>query len=265
MKLLEIANATARHGQQILFQNVSFGIQPGEFISLIGPNGAGKSSLLKAMVGQLPLAEGSIRLNSKRGNTGEPACRIGYMPQKLNINPLMPLSVEAFLDLSIHAHLKNDVIKETGIHNLTQLSMHTLSGGETQRVLLARALLNKPTLLILDEPTQGVDADGEQQFFSLLEHLHQHHGLAIFMVSHNLHFVHKASQTVLCLNKQLCCTGAPAQIQQDDRYRALFQAGQTDFQDNLRPYAHHHAQNIIESQDTLISPRCSITHEDAKP
>ncbi len=267
--MLHLDHISAQHGEKTLFSNISFTVAEGEFVSLIGPNGAGKTSLLKAIIGLLPVSSG--RLTRAKG------CRIGYMPQKIALNPLMPLTVKTFLSLSPLRSNKEDVILETGIQSLLDASMHSLSGGEYQRVILARALLNQPNLLILDEPTQGLDAAGETHFFNLLEHLHKHHRLAILMVSHDLHFVHKASQKVICINQSVCCSGAPQIVQGDKAYQDLFHSSlnkadhtvedKDPLEPVVAPYIHHHSP----SHDNLDEPTCchnaddqTDPHEDAE-
>lgn len=240
--MLELNEATVKLPKKTLFENVSFTVSPGEFVSLIGPNGAGKTSVLRAILNLMPLSSGKI--------TKAKDCRIGYMPQKLSINALMPITVDAFLDLSEGSKQKTDVIKETGIQKLLFSSLHDLSGGEYQHVILARALLNKPSLLILDEPTQGLDMDGETKFLQLLEHFHRQHNMAILMVSHDLHFVHKASQNVVCLNQHVCCSGTPNDVQANQTYQSLFTTPKTPV---VATYHHDHAH----SHDNLVKPTCS--------
>lgn len=268
--LLTLQQATATHGHKSLFTDISFSVFAKEFVSIIGPNGAGKTSLLKAIIGSLPLAKGKIKKDKR--------CRIGYMPQRLDLNTLMPLPVRTFLELTVPSkrnqkdHFES-IVRETGIQKLLSSQVHDLSGGEYQRVMLAQALLRNPNLLILDEPTQGLDPEGELQFMSLLEHLNTHHDMAILMVSHDLHFVHKASQKVICIQNHLCCSGKPEDIKKDRAYVNLYVP--RDHHDReaspeispgdsiplpLKPYVH--AQDGHENDhnhDNLEKPQCAIS------
>ena len=179
------------------------------------------------------------------------------MPQRLGLNSLIPMTVDTFLSLGPQDVSKETIIHETGIQNILDSSMHTLSGGEFQRVMLARALLNAPNMLILDEPTQGLDTVGETLLFQLLEHLHKHHNIAVLMVSHDLHFVHKASQNVVCLNHHVCCSGSPQDIQDNDVYKDIFNNAEPP---TLKPYVHDHSH----THDNLDTPTCSHKHSKQK-
>lgn len=187
-------SAVAR--SKCLLDQVSFDINAGEFAMIVGPNGAGKTTVLRAIIGLIQTTHGCIEKAKDLS--------IGYMPQRLDLNEMMPLDVMTFLSLSKDLSNLENIIKETGIDLLLGSSMHDLSGGERQRVLLAKALMQKPNLLILDEPTQGLDQDGEKRLLALVEHLNKHHGIAVLMVSHDLHYVHQASDKVISLNKHVC-------------------------------------------------------------
>lgn len=212
--LLTLTDISLSLDSRVILEQVSFAMEEGDFVTVIGPNGAGKSSLLKVIVGLQKPTKGSCQRSTKT--------RIGYMPQRLQLNEMMPLSVETFLRTSKNKDIILEVAEKTHIQRLLSLSMHTLSGGEYQRVLLARALLQKPTLLILDEPAQGLDVTGQNQFYHLIDHLHKELKIAILMVSHDLHFVHRASQKVICLNQHVCCMGQPDHVKSSKAYKDLF-------------------------------------------
>lgn len=217
-----------RQGRRIL-DNVNIEVQQGEIVTLIGPNGAGKSSLVRIILGLLKPDQGQVKISA---NT-----RIGYMPQKLHIDPVLPLSVRRFLTLTQRTSEKKlyEVLTEVGAEKLIDSALQNLSGGETQRVLLARAMLRNPDLLILDEPVQGVDVVGQEDLYRLIGTIRQRHNCGILMVSHDLHLVMSATDRVVCLNQHVCCSGHPDTVRADPSYIALF--GQTPV---LMPYSHHH-------------------------
>lgn len=227
--LLDVEGLEVRLGNRVLLHEVSLQILPGEIVTLIGPNGAGKSTLLRAIIGAQRISAGDIRK--------KPGLRIGYTPQKLHLEKTMPISVARFLSLAGHLPrgARADVLHRTGVEDLREAQMADLSGGELQRVLLARALLQAPDLLILDEPTQGLDQPGEARFYHLLSEVRRETGAGVLMVSHDLHVVMAESDRVICLNTHVCCTGAPAQVSADPAYHALFGA-----RAELALYEHHH-------------------------
>lgn len=209
--------------EKSILNNISFSIEPGKITTLIGPNGAGKSTLIKLMVGLLKPTSGKISL--------EGIGPIGYMPQKIDVNPFMPMTAGYFLDL--YGQRDPSIINLLKIDRFTESSIHTLSGGEWQRLLFARALLNKPKLLVLDEPTQGVDIRGQHDFFSLILKVKESLDCTIFLVSHDLHYVWSSSDHVLCLNGHICCAGRPEDVRSHQEYQKLFG-------DDILPYHHVH-------------------------
>ncbi len=229
--LISANNVSLKHNTKSVLDNVSFDIKAGEFITLIGPNGAGKSSLIKILLGLIKPDSGSIKKSKN--------IRLGYTPQKFIPNEFIPISVIDFLKLnqktSIDFLLK--ISKLTGIEVLLSSSLKDLSGGEMQRVLLARALLSKPNILILDEPAQNLDVNGQMHLYKLIQDIHQQQECAILMVSHDLHRVMKESTQVLCLYHHICCMGQPESILQDSSFNDLF-ADQMD--ELMATYEHHH-------------------------
>ncbi|SFV81012.1 Zinc ABC transporter, ATP-binding protein ZnuC [hydrothermal vent metagenome] len=220
----------SHHGKSIL-DKVSFELKQGEFITLIGPNGAGKSSLIKVLLGLTKADSGNI----ERANN----IKLGYTPQTFKPNPFIPISVIDFLNLNqkVNQSFLHETATLTGTESLLDSPLKNLSGGELQRVLLTRALLNKPNVLILDEPAQNLDVNGQMHLYKLIQNIHQQQGCAVLMVSHDLHRVMKESTQVLCLYHHICCIGQPESILKDSQFNDLF-ADQMD--DLMATYEHHH-------------------------
>jgi zinc transport system ATP-binding protein len=208
----------SRNGNTIL-QNVSFDIAAGEIVTIVGPNGSGKSTLLRVLIGALMPDRGTV--------TRAPGLRLGYVPQKLSIDATLPLTARRFLDLP--QRVGNDsatqALEKAGVPKVANRQMADLSGGQFQRVLLARALLSRPQLLILDEATQGLDQPGAARFYRLIEGVRQNLNCAVLMVSHELHVVMSASDRVICLNGHICCEGTPEVVSAAPAYRELFGTG----------------------------------------
>ncbi len=217
MSLIAAKGLSVRRGRNTVLQNVSLALEPGEIVTIVGPNGSGKSTLLRALIGAQPSTAGTV--------TRKAGLRIGYVPQSLLLDGTMPITVLRFLTLRGSAATALAALAETGVADLAGRQMADLSGGQFQRVLLARALLNAPDILILDEPTQGLDQPGAAAFYRLLAELRQRTGCAVLMVSHDLHVVMSASDRVICLNGHICCEGAPSAVSSAPEYRALFGYG----------------------------------------
>ncbi len=231
MSLLTATALTVRFGASEVLSNVTLAINPSEIVTVLGPNGSGKSTLLRALLGILPAASGQI--------SRAPGLRIGYVPQKLAIDQTLPMTVRRFLSLPnrVTDSQASETLARVGLPNVETRQMSALSGGQFQRVLLARALLSDPQLLILDEPTQGLDQPGEAAFYRLIEEVRSTTGAAILMVSHDLHVVMAASDRVICLNGHICCEGTPRVVSNAPEYRALFGLGT---QGALALYRHDH-------------------------
>ncbi len=220
-----------RLGGQTVLHDVNVEINAGEIVTIVGPNGSGKSTFLRALIGALPAASGRIEM--------APDLRIGYVPQKLTIDAALPMTVRRFLGLPrrIDRETAAQALKDAGAPDLGERQMSDLSGGQTQRVLLARALLERPQLLLLDEATQGLDQPGSASFYQQIEAVRRDLGCAIVMVSHDLHVVMAASARVLCLSGHICCQGTPEIVAGAPEYRALFGTGTKGA---LALYRHEH-------------------------
>ena len=229
--LITLNNISLSHNGKNVLDDVSFKLHEGEFITLIGPNGAGKSSLIKVLLGVIKQDSGDITYTDN--------IRLGYTPQTFSANPFIPISVKDFLTLNqkLDSEFMLKTFELTGIKDLLKSPLKNLSGGELQKVLLTRALLNKPNVLILDEPAQNLDVDGQMQLYKLIQDIHQQQNCAVLMVSHDLHRVMKESTQVLCLYHHICCEGLPESILKDEKFNDFF-ADQIN--DLMATYEHHH-------------------------
>jgi zinc transport system ATP-binding protein len=239
MTLISADHICVRFGADEVLHDISLKVDPAEIVTILGPNGSGKSTLLRALLGIVPVAEGRI--------AREAGLRIGYVPQKLTIDRTLPITVRRFLSLPTRVtdQAAAEVLKRVGMKGSGPDQMTTLSGGQQQRVLLARALLNQPQLLMLDEPTQGLDQPGEAAFYRLIEEVRRDTGAAVLMISHDLHVVMAASDRVICLNGHICCEGTPRVVSNAPEYRALFGLGT---QGALALYRHEHDHDHADGQ-----------------
>ena len=219
MSLIHVKNLAVSYGANTVLRNVSLAIEPGEIVTIVGPNGSGKTSLFRAIIGATKPSHGSIEL--------KPGLKLGYVPQRLHIDQTLPVTVERFLRLTERVSSKTcqDALETAGAPDILKRQMTQLSGGQFQRVLLARALLNKPDVLLLDEATQGLDQPGSAAFYRQIETVCRETGCAVLMISHELHVVMSASDRVICLNGHVCCEGTPANVASAPEYRALFGTG----------------------------------------
>ncbi len=217
--LISATNLSVTHGGAPVLSGVDFTIAPGEIVTVVGPNGSGKSTLIRALIGLEPAATGQV--------TRQPGLVIGYVPQKLHLDASLPMTVRRFLSLPKRVRDGDAAaaLARTGVPGLEGRQITRLSGGQFQRVLLARALLARPQILILDEPTQGLDQPGTAAFYKLIEEVRHETGAAVLMVSHDLHVVMSASDRVICLNGHVCCAGTPRVVSNAPEYRALFGMG----------------------------------------
>ncbi len=237
--LIEGQNITVEKETGRILDNVSLRIDEKDFLTIVGPNGAGKTMLLKCLVGVLSPDSGQV--------THKPSLSIGYMPQSMEIDPVLPLSVRRFLslNLSIKADFLSEIVNETDIAMLLDRQMHNLSGGEIQRVMLARALARDPDLLILDEPAQNLDISGQLEFYKLLERIYHNRQKAILMVSHDLHLVMASTKKVVCLYHHVCCSGAPQAITRDPEFISIFG---DDLSKMMAVYPHEHDHDHVTGE-----------------
>jgi zinc transport system ATP-binding protein len=223
--LISLDKVNKRFENHHVLQNISMQLDQGQITTLIGPNGAGKSTLVRIILGLLTADSGSVQRGANLS--------IGYMPQKLNIDPTLPISTCRFLQLADTSHQAcHHALDSVGIGHLAATPIQKLSGGEVQRALLARAILRQPNLLVLDEPVQGVDINGQNALYKMIGELSKSLNCGVLMVSHDLHIVMSATDQVVCLNHHICCHGRPEQVTQDPAYIDIF--GQTAI------YAHNH-------------------------
>lgn len=233
-------------GRQLL-RDISLELHPAEIVTIIGPNGAGKTTLLRLLLDLSRPTTGSVeRL---------PGLRLGYMPQRLQIDATMPMTVGRFLQLGIDNVNVEHALTRVAAPHLETARLADLSGGEMQRVLLARAAARKPQLLVLDEPTQGVDLGGQSEVYQLIDQLRKELGCGVLLVSHDLHLVMAATDRVLCLNQHICCHGHPEQVSKDPIYLEMFG-------DKLAPYTHHHNHHH-DLNGEVVDEHCDHDHDHA--
>ena len=244
--LIKASGIEVSYHQRNILEAIDLEIAENEIVTLIGPNGAGKTTLVRVMLGLIKPNAG--RVQRRRG------LNIGYMPQRLQLPETLPLTVARFLQLSgvqDKPHYQA-LVQELSIQHLLHNPMTQLSGGETQRVLLARALIRKPQLLVLDEPVQGVDVTGQAELYALIAQLRKRYHCGILMISHDLHLVMATTDRVLCINHHLCCAGHPESVSRDPAYLELFGTPVTE---NLALYTHHHDHthdihgNVVEHEE----------------
>jgi zinc transport system ATP-binding protein len=218
-------------GGRTILQAITIRLAPGEIVTLVGPNGAGKTMLIRVLIGLIRPTSGRV--------LRRPGLRVGYLPQKVAFDPVLPLNVGRLMTLTVRKPRKavEAALAETGVEHLIDSPVGNLSGGEMQRVLLARSLLREPDLLVLDEPVQGVDFAGVSGLYDLICEIRARRGCGILMVSHDLHVVMAATDHVVCINRHICCAGTPQHVGNHPEYARLFgpRAAQT-----VALYAHRH-------------------------
>ena len=228
--LVKLENAGVQRTSKWLVKGISFEISQGQIVTLIGPNGSGKTTTAKMILNIMNADEGQITRNTDK---------MAYVPQKINIDWTMPLRVIDFMKITNNLN-NNQVIKSlttTGVDKLLYNQIHNLSGGEFQRVLIARAIAKKPDLLVLDEPVQGVDYNGEIALYNLIKNISVNLNCGILLISHDMHFVMSTTDHVVCLNGHICCSGTPSSVVKNPEYIKLFGEHNSE---TLSYYQHHH-------------------------
>jgi len=250
--LVSLKNAGSKQAGSWLVRGVDLSVDEGEIVTLIGPNGSGKSTTAKLAIGVINPSEGDV-FRSK-------SLRVGYVPQKLLVDWTLPLSVKRLMSLTSNPSVTEieNALKLVGASHLLHAQVQGLSGGEFQRVLLARAIARKPNLLVLDEPVQGVDFAGEIALYELISQIRDELGCGILLISHDLHLVMAATDTVVCLNGHVCCRGSATAVAASPEYRELFGARAADA---LAVYAHQHdhvhlPDGRVRHADGSVSDHC---------
>lgn len=228
--LVKLENAGVQRTSKWLVKGISFEISQGQIVTLIGPNGSGKTTTAKMILNIMNADEGQITRNTDK---------MAYVPQKINIDWTMPLRVIDFMKITNNLN-DNQVVESlatTGVDKLLYNQIHNLSGGEFQRVLIARAIAKKPDLLVLDEPVQGVDYNGEIALYNLIKKISVNLNCGILLISHDMHFVMSTTDHVVCLNGHICCSGTPSSVVKNPEYIKLFGEHNSE---TLSYYQHHH-------------------------
>ncbi len=241
--LVKLDQVSVQFNRQPALQNINLHLHDNCITTLIGPNGAGKTTLVRVILGLIKPSSGNV--------WQKPHLKIGYMPQKLHIDRTLPLSVERFLSIPkrVDQSLMLQALEDVGAAYLLEHSIHNLSGGETQRVLLARALLRDPELLVLDEPVQGVDINGQLELYRLISDIRKQRQCGVLMISHDLHLVMASTDHVVCLNHHICCSGHPEHVSNDPSFLELFGPAQASA---LALYNHHHGHKHDVHGDIIV-------------
>ncbi|MBI5409924.1 MAG: metal ABC transporter ATP-binding protein [Nitrospirae bacterium] len=235
MNALTVENLCVKINNHHLIENITFSVEEGSIVAIIGPNGAGKTTLIKAILGLIPYAPGAVLLFGRPLKHGNSHVKVGYVPQRLEFDRTFPLTVSELLGFTVppvysfpflrgkdeKRHI-GELLKVVGAQDLAERKVGNLSGGELQRVMIAKALVNDPGLLFLDEPASGVDIEGQERFYDLVKRLKKEKGLTIILISHDLNVVYRFADNVLCLNRRLVCSGRPEEALTDDVIKSVY-------------------------------------------
>jgi zinc transport system ATP-binding protein len=234
------------YGARLVLDSIDISVAPGEIVTVIGPNGAGKTTLIRVLLALLKPSAGTVERRV--------GLRVGYLPQRMQFDPVLPLTVSRLMTLTqrSNANAVGTALAETGVMHLADAQVATLSGGELQRVLLARALLRDPDLLVLDEPVQGVDFAGEAALYELISGIRMRRGCGVLMISHDLHVVMAATDRIVCLNRHVCCVGTPDAVSRHPEYVRLFGPRTASA---LAIYTHHH-DHRHDLGGEVVRPSC---------
>lgn len=229
--IAELENIGLTINKQSILSNINLKLNKGEITTLIGPNGGGKTSTARILLGLLKPTSGKITKNS--------SIKLGYMPQKIEIDKTIPINARDFLLLSTRKvqfdqNLKNFAAK-LNVEKILHKQIHDLSGGELQKILFLRSIINNPDLLVLDEPTQYMDINAIQDFYQIIDEVRKTNSCAILLISHDLHMVMQKTDVVFCINHHICCHGSPESVNQHPEYLSLFGK-----KEQIAIYQHHH-------------------------
>lgn len=227
MPAVSVKKLTVKYDNRVILDNLSFDIPEGSITAIIGPNGSGKTTLLKALLGLIPY-KGTVEI--LKTTSAQARTKIGYVPQRFTFDKSFPITVKEFLSFTLPANTKDKntlidcQLQEVGMFSEKDNILGALSGGQLQRVLIARALLNNPKIIFLDEAAAGIDVKGERNFYDLIKHLNEKHGVTIIFISHEIDIVHSYATQVLCLNRQMLCFGRPDEVLNETNLKQLFDA-----------------------------------------
>jgi ABC-type Mn2+/Zn2+ transport system ATPase subunit len=236
MKALSVENLCVKINNRHLIENVTFSVEKGSIVAIIGPNGAGKTTLIKAILGLIPYQTGSIKLFGYPFKHNDSRVKVGYVPQHFEFDRSFPMTVSELLSFSVppfyylfpfHRRKKEKehiakLLEIVGAYELINRNIGSLSGGELQRVMIAKAIVNDPKILFLDEPASGVDIEGQERFYDLIKRLNKERELTVILISHDLHVVYHFADNVLCLNRRLICSGEPSKTLTDEVIKSVY-------------------------------------------
>jgi len=235
MNALVVENLCVKADNRHLLENITFSVEEGSTVAIIGPNGAGKTTLIRAVLGFIPYSPGSVLLFGHPMKDANSHAKVGYVPQKLEFDRTFPLTVSELLGFTVPPLFSfpfvqrkgekkyiGELLETVGANELADRGIGSLSGGELQRVMIAKAIVNEPRILFLDEPASGVDIEGQERFYDLVKRLNKEKGLTVILISHDLNVVYRFADNVLCLNRRLVCTGRPAETLTDEVIKTVY-------------------------------------------